>query len=93
MSVLYWKISILEDLLIGTVLLIVNQWRTGCITALVVLSTGTERQPIENKLYIAVYIEFATGTECQPIGNRVHIAAPEELITDTECRPVGPGCI
>ena len=81
----------MEDLLIGTVLLIVHQWETGCfsVTALVVLSTGAERRPMENKLYIAEYTELATGTECQPMGNRVHIAAREELITETERQPVG----
>ena len=45
------------------------------VTALVVLSTEAECQPMENKLYIAVYAEFTIGTECQPMGNRVHIAA------------------
>ena len=81
----------MEDLLIGTVLLIVHQWKTGCfsVTALVVLSPGAERRPMENKLYFAEYTKLATGTECQPMGNRVHIAAREEPITETERQPVG----
>ena len=89
-SVNWSECAVLEDLLIGTVLLIVHQWETGCfsVTALVVLSTGAERRPMENKLYIAEYTELATGTECQPMGNRVHIAAREEPITETERQPV-----